>query len=304
MKRAIIDIGTNSVRLLEAIKGEETGAWQVVRKEINSSRLGESMSDDNLLAEGARERTLQAIREFVVMAQLDGFSDIQGYGTSVMRDAANGGEFADMITEVMGVPIRILSGREEAFYSYIGAAGTSGLLTSVVDIGGGSTEVCIGFGYDIGMRYSFRLGAVRSSRAFDTTSARGLGELRKHCFDVFRHTNLLNEAQPVRHWVVVGGTVTSMAAILQKLEVYDSTKVQGYIMNQDVVTKLLHSLCDMSYDERCNLPGMMPERADIIVAGVVILDSLMEYFAIPSVEVSDRDLSEGLLDADKLFPKN
>lgn len=73
MKRAIIDIGTNSVRLLEAIKGEETGAWQVVRKEINSSRLGESMSDDNLLAEGARERTLQAIREFVVMAQLDGF---------------------------------------------------------------------------------------------------------------------------------------------------------------------------------------------------------------------------------------
>ena len=108
----------------------------------------------------------------------------------------------------------------------------------------------------------------------------------------------------MRHWVVVGGTVTSMAAILQKLEVYDSTKVQGYIMNQDVVTKLLHTLCDMSYDERCNLPGMMPERADIIVAGVVILDSLMEYFAIPSVEVSDRDLSEGLLDADKLFPKN
>lgn len=157
MKRAIIDIGTNSVRLLEAIKGEETGAWQVVRKEINSSRLGESMSDDNLLAEGAKARTLQAIREFVVMAQLDGFSDIQGYGTSVMRDATNGGEFADMITEVTGVPIRILSGREEAFYSYIGAAGTSGLLTSVVDIGGGSTEVCIGFGYDIGMRYSLSL---------------------------------------------------------------------------------------------------------------------------------------------------
>lgn len=304
MNRAIIDIGTNSVRLLEATRAEASGAWHVVRKEINSSRLGDSLSDEGVLAEGSKARTLQAVQEFVAMAQLDGFQDIQGYGTSIMRDAKNGGEFADVITGATGIPIRILSGREEAFYSYIGAAGTSGLLTSVVDIGGGSTEVCIGFGYDIGMRYSFKLGAVRCSHAFDTTSARGLGELRKHCFEMFRHTNLLDEAQPVKHWVVVGGTVTSMAAILQKLEVYDSAKVQDYVMEQEAVTGLLHTLCGMSYDERCNLPGMMPERADIIVAGVVILDSLMEYFAIPSVQVSDRDLSEGLLDADRIIPKD
>lgn len=303
MKRAIIDIGTNSVRLLEAEKNE-SGEWKVIRKEVNSTRLGEGMSEASFIAEGSRKRTLQAIEEFADMAQLDGASDIQGYGTSIMRDAKDGNEFADEITAATGVPVRILSGREEAFYSYIGAAGTSGMVTSVVDIGGGSTEVCIGFGTDIGMRYSFRLGAVRCSHQFDTTTARGLGELKKHCFEVFRKTNLLDEVEAVRNWISVGGTVTSMAAILQQLEVYDSNRVQGYVMNQQTVTELLESLCRMSYDERCHLTGMRPERADIIVAGVAILDSLMEYFAIPEVKVSDRDLSEGLLDADIVFPKD
>ena len=94
------------------------------------------------------------------------------------------------------------------------------------------------------------------------------------------------------------------AAVLQQLEVYDAEKVQGYVMDQSRVTDLLDRLCHMSYDEKCNLPGMRPERADIIVAGVAILDSLMEYFAVSEVKVSDRDLSEGLLNADTMMPKD
>lgn len=303
MERAIIDIGTNSVRLLEARKNE-AGEWEIVRKEINSTRLGEGMTESASIAEGSRRRTLLAIEEFAAMARIDGFTDIQGYGTSIMRDAKEGGAFADEITSVSGVPVRILSGREEAFYSYIGAAGNSGVVTSVVDIGGGSTEICIGFGSDIGMRYSFPLGAVRCSHLFDTTTARGVGELKKYCFEEFRKTKLIDEAEAVRNWIVVGGTATSMAAILQQLEVYDSSKVQGYILDHLMVSDLLERLHHMSYDEKCNLPGMRPERADIIVAGAVILDSVMEYFAISEVKVSDRDLSEGLLDADVLAPKD
>ena len=95
-----------------------------------------------------------------------------------------------------------------------------------------------------------------------------------------------------------------MAAVLQQLEVYDAEKVQGYVMDQSRVTDLLDRLCHMSYYEKCNLPGMRPERADIIVAGVAILDSLMEYFAVSEVKVSDRDLSEGLLNADTMMPKD
>ena len=299
--RAIIDIGTNSVRLLIAEKDEKE-EWKVLKKDLRSPRLGEGMTDKAFIGRGPRERTLQAIEEFTAAARLAGASEIYAYGTSIMRDAANGGEFSDEVTAATGIPVRILSGKEEAYYSYIGAAGTSGVVTSVVDIGGGSTEICMGFGTDIGMRHSFKLGCVRCSKQFDTTTPRGLAELKKHCFDLFRHTELLQSVKNVKRWIGVGGTVTSMASMLQELEGYDTAKVQDFIIHQEDVNRMLKKLSSMSYDEKCHMTGLMPERADIIVAGVAILDSLMEYFALPEVMVSDRDLSEGLLDADILRP--
>lgn len=299
--RAIIDIGTNSVRLLLAEKDEKE-EWKILKKDLRSTRLGEGMTDKAYIGKGPQERTLKAIEEFAAAARLEGADEIFAYGTSIMRDAANGPAFSDEVTSAVGIPVRILSGKEEAYYSYIGAAGTSGVVTSVVDIGGGSTEICMGFGTDIGMRHSFRLGCVRCSKQFDTTTLRGVAELKKHCFDLFRHTELMQSVKNVKRWIGVGGTVTSMAAMLQELEVYDSAKVQDFVIHQDDVNRMLKKLCAMSYDDKCHLTGLMPERADIIVAGVAILDALMEYFALPEIIVSDRDLSEGLLDADVLKP--
>lgn len=299
--RAIIDIGTNSVRLLMAEK-DEKGEWKTLRKELRSTRLGEGMTDKATIGQGAKERTLSAVEEFTAMAKLEGAEDIFAYGTSIMRDASNGEEFADEVTAASGVPVRILSGKEEAYYSYIGAAGTSGVITSVVDIGGGSTEICVGFGTDVGARHSFRLGCVRCSKQFDTTTARGRAELKKHCFTLFRETGLMESMRNVKRWIGVGGTVTSLASMLQELEVYDSLKVQDYVIHPEDVSKILEKLSKMSYDDKCHMKGLLPSRADIIVAGVVILDSLMEYFALSEITVSDRDLSEGLLDADVISP--
>lgn len=299
--RAIIDIGTNSVRLLMAEK-DEKGEWKTLRKELRSTRLGEGMTDKATIGQEAKERTLSAVEEFTAMAKLEGAEDIFAYGTSIMRDASNGEEFADEVTAASGVPVRILSGKEEAYYSYIGAAGTSGVITSVVDIGGGSTEICVGFGTDVGARHSFRLGCVRCSKQFDTTTARGRAELKKHCFTLFRETDLMESMRNVKRWIGVGGTVTSLASMLQELEVYDSLKVQDYVIHPEDVSKILEKLSKMSYDDKCHMKGLLPSRADIIVAGVVILDSLMEYFALSEITVSDRDLSEGLLDADVISP--
>ena len=299
--RAIIDIGTNSVRLLMAEK-DEKGEWKTLRKELRSTRLGEGMTDKATIGQGAKERTLSAVEEFTAMAKLEGAEDIFAYGTSIMRDASNGEEFADEVTAASGVPVRILSGKEEAYYSYIGAAGTSGVITSVVDIGGGSTEICVGFGTDVGARHSFRLGCVRCSKQFDTTTARGRAELKQHCFTLFRETDLMESMRNVKRWIGVGGTVTSLASMLQELEVYDSLKVQDYVIHPEDVSKILEKLSKMSYDDKCHMKGLLPSRADIIVAGVVILDSLMEYFALSEITVSDRDLSEGLLDADVISP--
>ena len=293
--RAIIDIGTNSVRLLMAEK-DEKGEWKILRKELRSTRLGEGMTDKATIGQGAKERTLSAVGEFTAMAKLEGAKDIFAYGTSIMRDASNGEEFADEVTAAFGVPVRILSGKEEAYYSYIGAAGTSGVITSVVDIGGGSTEICVGFGTDVGARHSFRLGDVYKRQA------RGRGELKKHCFTLFRETDLMESMRNVKRWIGVGGTITSLASMLQELEVYDSSKVQDYVIHPEDVSEILEKLSQMSYDDKCHMKGLLPSRADIIVAGVVILDSLMEYFALSEITVSDRDLSEGLLDADVISP--
>ncbi|WP_270455692.1 Ppx/GppA family phosphatase [Allisonella histaminiformans] len=299
MKRAIIDIGTNSVRLLVAER-PDGGEWKTVTKKVNSTRLGEGMANNKALSLAAKERTLAAVMTFADEARSAGISDLTAYGTAIFRDSPEGPEFAKAISETIKAPMHILTGKEEAFYSYIGAAGTSGALTAVVDIGGGSTEICMGFGTDIGFRISFPLGCVRCTGQFDVVGARGIGELKKHCFELFPQAD---EVASVKRWIFVGGTATSIAAMLQKLDVYDASRVQGFVLKPEEVSDLLKQLFSMSYEERCHIPGLRPERADIIVAGVAILDALMEYFAIPEATVSDRDLQEGLLDADLVKPE-
>lgn len=299
MIRAVIDIGTNSVRLLVAER-QPGGEWKTLRKGLESSRLGEGMTIHEGLSEAACRRTLEAVEEFVRAAREAGADEIRAYGTEILRSSPQGEAFAALTKEKTGVDVAILTGEEEAFYSYLGAVGVSSSVAAVTDIGGGSTEVCMGFGPAVGYRHSFPIGCVRCSGLFDTTTARGIGELKKYCFQKFHDTQ---DLAPVKNWICVGGTATSIAAILQKLEVYDAEKVQDYVIRQEDVARLLKELYQMSYEERCHVKGLRADRADIIVAGVAIVDSLMEYFALSEMTVSDRGLTEGLLDADAVRPE-
>lgn len=299
MIRAVIDIGTNSVRLLVAER-QPGGEWKTLRKGLESSRLGEGMTIHEGLSEAACRRTLEAVEEFVRAAREAGADEIRAYGTEILRSSPQGEAFAALTKEKTGVDVDILTGEEEAFYSYLGAVGVSSSVAAVTDIGGGSTEVCMGFGPAVGYRHSFPIGCVRCSGLFDTTTARGIGELKKYCFQKFHDTQ---DLAPVKNWICVGGTATSIAAMLQKLEVYDAEKVQDYVIRQEDVARLLKELYQMSYEERCHVKGLRADRADIIVAGVAIVDSLMEYFALSEMTVSDRGLTEGLLDADAVRPE-
>lgn len=299
MVRAVIDIGTNSVRLLAAEK-QDNGEWKTLRKGINSSRLGEGMTSHEGLTEAACERTLEAVVRFVKEAKELHADEIKAYGTEILRVSPDGQAFAARVEEKTGIPVEILSGEMEAFYSYLGAVGLKSTVAAVTDVGGGSTEICMGFGATIGYRRSFPIGCVRCSDLFDTTSARGIGELKKFCFQRFQDSNTLT---PVKRWIAVGGTATSVASMLQELETYDADKIQNYVVKQEDLSRLLKKLYQMSYEERCHVKGLRADRADIIVAGVAILDSIMEYFALSEITVSDRGLTEGLLDADTVKPE-
>ena len=299
MIRAVIDIGTNSARLLVA-DGTPGGEWRPLVRDMEASRLGEGMTNEAGITEGARFRTREAVEKFIAEAKEAGAEEILGFGTSILRDAPEGAGFAAELEKETGIPVKILSGEEEAFYSYLGAVGLSSAVAAVADVGGGSTELCMGYGPAIGFRRSFPLGCVRCSDLFDTTTARGLGELKKHCFQKFQDTK---ELTPVKQWIGVGGTMTSIASMLQGLETYDPAKIQGYVIHAEDVSALLRKLYQMSYEDRCQFRGLRADRADIIVAGVAIVDSIMEYFALTEMTVSDRGLTEGLLDADAIRPE-
>jgi exopolyphosphatase / guanosine-5'-triphosphate,3'-diphosphate pyrophosphatase len=299
MKRAVIDIGTNSVRLIVA-DGTPGGSWKVFRKGMEPSRLGESMTDKALISPAACERTFEAVKNFTAAAKLAGAEDIRAYGTAILRESSEGQSFSQRVMDDLGISVKILPGDLEAFYSYLGAVGSASSVAAVVDIGGGSTEICMGFGPVIGFHKSFPVGCVRCSSMFDTTTARGIGELKKYSLKHFQESKDLSA---IKHWVCVGGTATSLASMLLGLESYDPSKVQDYVIKAEAVSDMLRMLYQMSYEERCHVKGLRADRADIIVAGVAILDALMEYFALSEISVSDRGLSEGLLDEDVVKPE-
>lgn len=290
MRQAVIDVGTNSSRLLVAEQVPQ--GHRTVCKELRTTRLGDGLKRGECLGEAARLRTLEGVAELAALAREYEAVSITAVGTNALREASDGAAFAEELAGIIGAPVRIIDGREEARYSYLGAAKESPTMTGVVDIGGGSTEIAVGFGGELGVAVSMPLGAVRGTRDFDMMTARGIGELKKHCFAVFAES--ADEVQGISRWIGVGGTVTSMATIVQELDPYDAAKVQGYHLSYEVVQDLLRRLSQLSYEQRRELPGLQPERADIIVAGVAIAESLMEYFALPELGVSDEDLLEGV----------
>ncbi len=299
MKRAIIDIGTNSVRLTAA-EGVPGSGWKVLCKGMEPSRLGESMSDKAAISPAACARTFEAVKKFKEAAEAAGADDIRAYGTAILRESPEGHTFCQKILDGLGLSVKVLPGNLEAFYSYLGAVGASSSVAAVADIGGGSTEICMGFGPVIGFHKSFPVGCVRCSSLFDTTTARGIAELKKYAL---KHFQTSKDLSAVKRWICVGGTATSLASMLQEAETYDPAKIQDYVIHAESVSETLHSLYQMSYEERCHVKGLRADRADIIVAGVAILDALMEYFALSEISVSDRGLSEGLLDEDVVKPQ-
>lgn len=286
MRVAAIDIGSNSTRLLVADVGR-TGVVPC-RTDLETTRLGQGMSM-GILETGAMERTIAVVSDFMEQARRDGAGKIVLAATSAVRDAANRDQFTTALLQVTGQQLLILSGPEEARLVYKGVVqgcqGVDAPAGLVVDIGGGSTELIWPSG-GVTRYVSVQAGAVRM-----TEGGYGQGQVRRVLGDIM---GTIREDKP-GIMIGVGGTITTLAAMAQELDCYDSSRVHGFKLTRRTVDSLWRRLVDLTPEQRRKLPGLQPARADIIPAGTWILSRIMHELKRDVVLVSEADLLYGLV---------
>lgn len=288
MKTALIDIGSNSLRLM--LSEYKDGRWIHSAKQLWTTRLGKGTAE-GLLSEESMHSTLEALKEAKAEGERFGATAFCAVATSAMRDSSNGVSFAEKLTAATGIPVHIISGKEEASIGFRGAMSdvlSDNTMGAIIDLGGASTEVAIGSLDRIEWSHSYPIGAVRLREISDE----GVQRIWEETHALWRPMPLMQDPR-FGGIVGIGGTITTLAAIDQRLSPYDPSKVHGYTLHREAVEGIAMFLRYQTVEERMTVPGLMPGRADIIVAGAEILASFMDTYDIGSILVSEKDGLEG-----------
>lgn len=293
--RAVIDIGTNSVLLLLARRGPD-GAVEVVRDQSTITRLGQGAGASGVLAPEAIARTLACLSDYRAQAEAAG-ATITAVTTEGVRMARNQADFLGPAAQALGAPVRLLSGAEEAELSYLSVARETpgGGPLRVLDIGGGSTELVLGEGLQVQAAVSLQVGAVRLTERLisaDPPSPEMVAAVHAAALEAFA-ARLPVAPHPELHGLA--GTVTTTAALLLGLAVYDRVRVDGSRFARAEVATLRDELARETLAQRCERPGLERGRADVIVAGVTILLAALEHCGAETLVVRDRGLRYALV---------
>ena len=299
MRRAVVDIGTNSTRLFIA-DVDDGKVVDVLERRTEITRLGAGVDADGRLSDEAMERVFVVLDQYRKLIDSDGVDRSVAVLTSAVRDAVNGREFAETIGSRWRLEPHILTGDEEAGLTFLGATSERDpddrTPTLVMDIGGGSTELVIGAGREMTFHVSTQAGVVRQTERYLGSDPPTPAELDALASDV---RSILASGVPERvrrsvAWAIgVAGTATSMASIAQELDPYDPDKVEGYVVGIDECRRILDRLASLTLEERRHVRGLHPDRAPTIVAGVVILLETLTLFGLDSFEVSENDILRG-----------
>lgn len=279
---AIIDVGSNSVRLMLWADGKS------LFKRINTTRLSEGLAETNALSQVAIERSAQAVFEFVQAAREAGENEakIKVFATAAVRSAKNGAEFCKRVKELCGLDVDVVSGAQEALLGLNGALGNAD--GGIIDIGGASTEIVLRERGKIVYSVSLDIGAVRlfdlcrdEPNALSEQIDRALSDL-----------HLIARADKI---YAIGGTATTLAAVKLQLPAYDGKKVQDCPLTLSDMQQIVKSLFERTAEERKCMAGMDPRRSDIIAGGGLLLLKIMEKLNLEVVYASDSDNLEGYL---------
>lgn len=281
---AAIDVGTNSVRLL--IAEYERKGINYVYKDLKTTRLGEGVAETGYLQEKAIQRTVDALAEFQDVIRKLNVTKMRAVATSAAREAANG-ELLIKEAGEKGIKLEIISGKEEAELSFKGAISDQETNSNqlVVDIGGGSTEIIYCLSGQV-LTSSTKAGAVRCTEG-NWSEAQIMAAFQP----VLEKIRLL----PGNELIGVGGTITSLAAIDQKLGKYDPDLIHGYKLGIERVRTIRKELAGLPLAERRQVKGLQPARADIIVAGIDILLAIMSGLGQQLITVSEKDILDGII---------
>lgn len=298
MNVAVVDIGSNSTRLL--IAGREGNRIEELVRHSNVTRLGAGVDRDGQLREDAMQRVYDVLDGYKTEIDEHHCEAAVAVLTSAVRDSANGEQFAATVRDRYDLQPHVLTGDQEAQLTYLGATSerdrTDRTATLVVDIGGGSTELVIGEGSEVRFHVSTQAGVVRQTERHlhdDPPSDAQVYELVADVRAILADNVPEQWRSAVKRGIGVAGTATSLGAIAQRLDPYDPAKVHGYRLSAQECGRILSELVRMPLDRRRQVPGLHPDRAPTIVAGALIFREVVELFELPEIEISEHDILRG-----------
>ncbi|MCW2991177.1 MAG: Ppx/GppA family phosphatase [Solirubrobacterales bacterium] len=290
---AVIDLGSNSFRLV-VYRYEPGGAWMVWDEIRAPVRLSAGMGADQVLQPEPVARALDAVRTFVAFCRQTGIDDVLATGTSALRRAVNGAEVVATF-EAEGLPVRILDGREEAYYGALAILNTTTVADGFgLDMGGGSVQLMQLTGRSLRESVSLPLGAVRTTEDFlgGDDQKGGLKALRKEVRRAVAELDWFGAGDgPLAG---IGGSVRNLAAAAQRLHELPNGGVQGFSLTAEMVSAVVEELAGRSVDERRALTGINPDRGDVILAAAVVLETVLATGGFAAVEITEAGLREGL----------
>jgi exopolyphosphatase/guanosine-5'-triphosphate,3'-diphosphate pyrophosphatase len=292
-RTAVVDLGSNSFRLV-VFRYEPGGAWSVWDEIRAPVRLSAGMEPELQLQPERIDRALTAVRTFVAFCRQTGIEDVVATGTSALRRAKNGAEVASMI-EAQGLPVRLIDEREEAYYGALAILNSTAVHDGFgLDMGGGSVQLMQLSGGDLDKSVSFPLGAVRTTEAFlaGAEQKAGMKALRKEARKLVGKVDWFDgSAGPL---AAIGGSVRNLAAAAQRLHALPDGSVQGFTLTAEMLDALVDELAGCDVPARAAMPGIKPDRADVILAAAVVLQAIAAEGGFDAIEITEAGLREGL----------
>lgn len=296
---AAIDIGTNSIRCI-VVEADSRGRFMILDDEKATVRLGENMAASGAISPPAFARAVDAMTR--IRKLLDGFKvvEVEAVATSAVRSASNGTELVEVLSRELGRAIRVISGEEEAELVALSARHNfdmSGKRYMIIDIGGGSVEIMSAVSNHVESCFSLQLGAVLMTDRFlgsDPLKDGQVEKLRRHVRSELK--NIFTDDKPiVQTFIGSGGTITALASMVMSMRRQIFSSLHGFEVLRSEIVHLLAMLVRKDIKELRCVAGLNPDRADIIVAGLVVVDEMMKFFEANMMLINERGIREGLI---------